>query len=401
MFNQTIKQVAQGWPNYLATRKVDSSSTMHKLVKEALPDLLRDWSPSPELYTFFGSDGLGNITRAPWFAVFHKDLTDTAQDGYYIVYLISEDLKRLVLEIGFGYTQFKNQYGDNRNMLNAIDLAVAQMRNSCASLIDGNISESLRARVNSEPIQLSRTKGSIHEKYERCGIFSISYPIDTLPKDDSLKADYSEFLRLYTAMADSPLIPDVSDFVEEPLGIPNPPPGDVPINDFNLHPPIERTPRGGNGKSRPPQRRSKDSEKIGRLGEELVFDEEKKRLIKAGRPDLADKVIWHRYHQENRTPGWDITSFSPEGNEVLIEVKASVGSIYSINLTPNEWDQAQLKSGKFVIYLVENLTKNPSITRLSDPAKYVEDGKLRIRCSEFELSLRTQESENVVVDPHV
>ena len=108
----------------------------------------------------------------------------------------------------------------------------------------------------------------------------------------------------------------------------------------------------------------------------------------AGRSDLAGKIIWHRQQKENRTPGWDITSFTPDGEIKLIEVKASEGSIHSVSLTPNEWIKAKSEGDSYYIYVVENLIKSPTITELRNPAKYVADGMLEIKISEYELSLR-------------
>lgn len=64
-------------------------------------------------------------------------------------------------------------------------------------------------------------------------------------------------------------------------------------------------------------RYSKKSDKVGKLGEQVVVEYEKRKLLKAGRSDLAEKVNWHRDDESNRTPGWDVTSYDLHGKEFL------------------------------------------------------------------------------------
>ncbi|MCU5440128.1 DUF3578 domain-containing protein [Bacillus cereus] len=56
-------------------------------------------------YSVIGSVGKGNWATVPWIALMHRDITTSTQRGYYIVYLFSEDMKRLYLTIGQGVTE--------------------------------------------------------------------------------------------------------------------------------------------------------------------------------------------------------------------------------------------------------------------------------------------------------
>jgi hypothetical protein len=137
-------------------------------------------------------------------------------------------------------------------------------------------------------------------------------------------------------------------------------------------------------------RYSKKSDKVGKLGEKIVFEHEKKRLSGIGRMDLADKVIWHRDFPADRTPGWDITSFDADGQELLIEVKASEGSkISDVEVTINEWVQAERNSGnsRYRIYLVTNVFTKPVIEVVENPAKMVDEGSLTLKVVRYQLSL--------------
>ncbi len=388
MLNTLLLQIVSGWPEYLATKKVDRDSPMHQLVVDAVPGELRSWTPDPDQFKFVGSDGQGNITLAPWFGVFHRQITETAQDGYYIVYLVSQDLERLVLEIGFGYTQFERVFGKNKKMLQALDVAVVKMQQSCLQMLEDQISSELKSRINSEPIRLADKQNSVHANYEKCGIYSLTYELDALPNEQSLREEFLEFLQLYTVMAESLLLPEVGDYAFEAIKDWEVKEEVAKRQQFHPHPTLKRKKDSNQISTGAIRRHSKRSDKVGRLGEECVYKDEVTLLGAAGRSDLAGKIIWHRQQKENRTPGWDITSFTPDGEIKLIEVKASEGSIHSVSLTPNEWIKAKSEGDSYYIYVVENLIKSPTITELRNPAKYVADGMLEIKISEYELSLR-------------
>jgi hypothetical protein len=127
-----------------------------------------------------------------------------------------------------------------------------------------------------------------------------------------------------------------------------------------------------------------------------VFNAEKDTLMKAGRKDLASKVIWHRNYPENRTPGWDITSFENNGEEKFIEVKSTTGKgITSVILTPNEWKMAQIHSNgnKYQIYLVSKVLAKPQVHVLKNPAKWVDEGTLDLEVDSYLLYLSEETSE--------
>lgn len=140
----------------------------------------------------------------------------------------------------------------------------------------------------------------------------------------------------------------------------------------------------------PGRRYSKKADKAGKLGEQHVVDFERRRLTKAGRHDLAEKVVWHRNDPTNRTPGWDVTSFEVSGEERLIEVKASDGKeIKDVELTVNEWNQANvhLHADDYYVYLVSDVFKKPVVQIVRNPAKLVSEGTLTIGVARYLLWL--------------
>ena len=76
--------------------------------------------------------------------------------------------------------------------------------------------------------------------------------------------------------------------------------------------------------------------RLGKSGEELVLQEEKKTLIDAGRHDLAPQVQ-HVAVDEGDGAGYDVRSYSPSGDVKHIEVKTTRGGINTpFYITSNE-----------------------------------------------------------------
>lgn len=83
-------------------------------LKEQIPKhlkrLLEDGGRRLTDFKVQGSFGNGVIAGVPWVAVFNKQVTESAQNGYYIVLLFSEDMKSCYLSFNQGITEFESQY---------------------------------------------------------------------------------------------------------------------------------------------------------------------------------------------------------------------------------------------------------------------------------------------------
>ncbi|RLQ93623.1 MrcB family domain-containing protein [Falsibacillus albus] len=56
-------------------------------------------------YSVTASVGQGNWASVPWIAIMNREITTSTQRGYYLVYLFSEDMKRLYLTLAQGVTE--------------------------------------------------------------------------------------------------------------------------------------------------------------------------------------------------------------------------------------------------------------------------------------------------------
>ena len=224
--------------------------------------------------------------------------------------------------------------------------------------------------------------------YEKCSIYSLHYVLDKLPNEDQLKYDYIQILKLYDLMANSVVLPSEEEYVLEQTESPSV----IDLTEVLDFLPVAKSKRGSNLSNGQTfnRRYSKASQKIGKLGEEFIYNYERKILLEGNRPDLADQVIWHTNFPENRTPGWDITSYDLQGIKKLIEVKSSTGTkISSVVLTSQEWKKAQEATNAdfYYIYLVSNILSKPKIQILKNPKEWVTSGGLTIQPDAYLLDL--------------
>ncbi len=91
---------------------------------------------------------------------------------------------------------------------------------------------------------------------------------------------------------------------------------------------------------------------LGKLGEELVLNYEKKYLIENGRSDLADKVT-HTSAVEGDGAGYDILSFDLNGQKKYIEIKTTKGGKSTpFYMSLNEIEFSRSNQEQFYIYRV-------------------------------------------------
>lgn len=125
-----------------------------------------------------------------------------------------------------------------------------------------------------------------------------------------------------------------------------------------------------------------------REAEELVVIEEKKRLIRLGRRDLAALVV--RISAENVLAGYDISSFEDDESHRLIEVKSSVGEAIRFEWSMREHDVASKYGPAYWIYFVPfaNVLQNRTVPIwiLRDPIDLIRVGRLTQTPASFAVS---------------
>jgi hypothetical protein len=102
-----------------------------------------------------------------------------------------------------------------------------------------------------------------------------------------------------------------------------------------------------------------ENRRRGKEGEELVIDYERDSLRQQGRPDLADAVRWIA-HEDGDGLGYDVLSFSLDGRERYIEVKATaLGEGTPFYISSAELDFAESHANRYALYRVYDLDGEP------------------------------------------
>ena len=191
----TIKEISDAWSNYYIKKDdklaptVDKKHVVYKKFVDDIPNILRE-NLDKKIFSVEGSTGDGYITRSPWIATYDLSITDNVQEGFYVVYLFSADMKRVYLTIGFGATQFQDKYKKRDLMLENMKMTTNLFQNLFKNKIKNGLAIS-KPNLNSQ-------KGTLQESYEYCTAFMYpGYNISNLPDDKKLIEDYKNILEIY------------------------------------------------------------------------------------------------------------------------------------------------------------------------------------------------------------
>jgi len=116
-----------------------------------------------------------------------------------------------------------------------------------------------------------------------------------------------------------------------------------------------------------PVERDLRNRSLGKAGEEFVFEFERRQLTDMGRVDLSREVRWIA-RDEGDGAGYDVRSFTPEGNERLLEVKTTNGSARTpFFISRNELEVSKERPEHWRIYRVHLFATSPHIFILAPP----------------------------------
>jgi 5-methylcytosine-specific restriction protein A len=137
-------------------------------------------------YLVNDSVGQGQWAQVPWAAIFDELVTDSAQRGYYVVYLFSNDGSRLFLSLNQATTEAERQF-------RADYVGVLQTR---AVEYWKLIHERTRTDFLTGPIELAASS-RLARGYSAGNIAALEYQRDMIPGDHVLQSDLWDLLKLY------------------------------------------------------------------------------------------------------------------------------------------------------------------------------------------------------------
>lgn len=150
-----------------------------------------------------GSPGLGQWTHFPWIAVINKHQTTGPQDGIYVVYLFSEDLKRLYITLNQGVTIPIELYGTKK--------AISILRNRAQGIrmcfeVDGFCSDD----------NISIADHGNGKFYEDGMIFYKEYNPHKLPSEQILEEDLIKITVFYNSyLKEANILTSDTEFIKE------------------------------------------------------------------------------------------------------------------------------------------------------------------------------------------
>ena len=132
---------------------------------------------------------------------------------------------------------------------------------------------------------------------------------------------------------------------------------------------------GGYGYSTAPSfQTGEENRRVGKRGEEIVYNAERERLRSLGKN--PDSVVW--ISRTDELSPFDITSVDADDQRIYIEVKSTKGADpdEAFYISNAELIEATFQRSRYYIYRVTNVdTATPTITRAADPLRLVKEGK--------------------------
>ena len=402
---EILKSISKDWISYRkASESLSKTGAKIRTVNKNhyMYDLIiHEWSNkiservNLKKYKVESKLGDGNLSAGPWLAIMDRSLTETATEEYYVVYLFSRSAKKLYLSIGIGATQFQEIYGMTNLCIEKLELATNEFRNlfdkykpsNCVDKID-----ILEDHLTFEP-PLKSSSRNLNKLYEKGVSFSKEYNLENI-SDELLFSDLSKYINIYKNIIEDPKSENLNILAETLItknelekNQKNKIEYDYELEDFKPSPKKKKLNKVTLSSLAKNKKRTQDSKLIGKKGENYVCEYEKQKLKKLNRKDLAAKVYNH--DDNNEFPGWDITSYDKNGEEIFIEVKSARKSKTVFNITASEWKAAEKQGDKYFIYLVENALNDKIriVSRIKNPLKYAKENKIEVKVSTYEIRL--------------
>ncbi|MHB1908202.1 MAG: protein NO VEIN domain-containing protein [Nitrososphaerales archaeon] len=155
------------------------------------------------------------------------------------------------------------------------------------------------------------------------------------------------------------------------------------LGDVNMSAPTVKGKRRTRIATRSVKRRPERYDQLGAIGEEIVFNFERKTLIEAGRKDLSAMV---EDLTDNESLGYDIKSYTPLGAEKYIEVKTTetLGGKTKFIWSANEVRTAKDIGESYSIYRVAiDRQKNVKIYEIRNPSQLYAEGKISLDVKDY------------------
>ncbi|WP_051532688.1 MrcB family domain-containing protein [Fusobacterium perfoetens] len=182
-----------------------AKNSLGYFIRKDIPELIKNKiNLDIKKYKVDGSCGQGGWAAVPWIAIFDKDITQSAQEGYYLVYLFDEKINKVYLSLNQGWTFYKKEFGKKKGSEN-IKKVSDKLKRKLLILKD-------RSYKDLEEISLG--EGNLAKGYELGHICGVEYDLKTLPNENVLINDLINMLNIYLELKHLLYINDFSKIIE-------------------------------------------------------------------------------------------------------------------------------------------------------------------------------------------
>lgn len=182
--NLTTKDEA--YKKHKKTTKVAENRIASLLLNDIPNDIAERAALLESEYKIKGAVGKGNISEIPWICIFDRDITESAREGFYIVYLVRADLSGFYLSLIQGWTQYQDEFKPVSKARDEIEKNTRKLQQTLKTVSDFSF----------DKIDL---KGSsdLAKGYELANICSKYYSADNLPNTHTLISDLQKLIGTY------------------------------------------------------------------------------------------------------------------------------------------------------------------------------------------------------------
>jgi 5-methylcytosine-specific restriction protein A len=168
------------------TLQVSKNITASLVLKGIPGTILEKSSLLDGEYKIEGSVGKGNISEIPWICIFDRHITESAESGFYLVYLLRADLSGFYLSLNQGWTQYEKAFKPKSTAKIVIEKNAKKLKESLKTL----------AGFSFNKIDL-KGDSDLAKGYELGNICSVYYDRNSLPKSDVLISDLQKLIGSY------------------------------------------------------------------------------------------------------------------------------------------------------------------------------------------------------------
>tara|TARA_B110000967_G_scaffold94842_1_gene97452 strand:+ start:560 stop:1738 length:1179 start_codon:yes stop_codon:yes gene_type:complete len=166
--------------------KISKNNTAALLLKKLPDELFSRAALLENEYKIEGSVGKGEISEIPWICVFDKVITESAQTGFYIVYLFRADLSGFYISLNQGWTQYEKAFKPKSQAKLEIEKAAQKLKKTLKT-VEGFTFQKIDLKGNSD----------LAKGYELGNICSKYYGLNYLPNSISLINDLQKLIGTY------------------------------------------------------------------------------------------------------------------------------------------------------------------------------------------------------------